>query len=205
MITVHHLRVGRSIFCVWQLEEFGLDYELKVYHRNPETRRAPPELRDIHPLGKSPVIEIDGMVMAESGAITSYLLETRDPANTLSPPRSDHQAWAIFTQWLHYTEGSAFLPLFLRLLRLTSGQESPVFDGFAVPEVKLHLTYMTDGLGDKQYILGDDLSAADFGFAYITSMAERLGELGPYPKLQDYINRIRERPAWKRAIDRAVE
>ncbi|MEL7030440.1 MAG: glutathione S-transferase, partial [Pseudomonadota bacterium] len=106
MIIMHHLRLGRSIFTVWLLEELGLDYELRVYHRNPETMRAPPELKAAHPLGKSPVIEVDGVTLSESGAITSYLIETRDTEHKLAPPKTDRQAWAEYTRWLHYPEGS---------------------------------------------------------------------------------------------------
>lgn len=101
MITLHHLRIGRSIFTVWLLEELGVDYELKVYHRDPKTMRALDDLKQIHPLGKSPVIDDDGLIVSESGAITSYLLEKFDQGNKFSPPRSDLNQWGTFTRWLH--------------------------------------------------------------------------------------------------------
>ena len=112
MLTIHHLRIGRSIFTVWLLEELELDYDLVEYHRNPETMRAPPELKDIHPLGKSPVIVDDGLVLSESGAITAYLLEKYDSQGKFTPPRSDLAAWGRYTQWLHYPEGSVLCPCY---------------------------------------------------------------------------------------------
>lgn len=205
MITVHHLRIGRPIYTVWLLEELGLDYELKIYIRDPETMRAPPSLKEAHPLGKSPVIEDGDLKLAESGAITSYLIETYDKAGRLAPPRSDRAAWATYTQWLHYPEGSAFAPLLLTLLLQRAKQPPGLIDAFARSEVALHLGYISDFLADKPFILGDALSGADFGIGYMTSLAKRLGQLDPYPKLDAYLERLRARPAFRRAVERAVE
>ncbi len=204
MLILHHLRIGRSIFTVWLLEELGLEYELKVYHRDPDTMRAPAELRDVHPLGKSPVIEVDGQVLSESGAITSYLLQTRDSANMLAPGKDDHPAWLNFTRWLHYPEGSAFLPLFLKMMQLRAGQLGPL-DAFLEPEVALHLNHINDSLGSQPYILGEQFSAADIGVGYVVSMADRLGQLESYPTLKGYIERLQARPAFQQAVERAVE
>jgi glutathione S-transferase len=205
MLTIHHLRIGRSIFTVWQLEELGLEYELKEYLRNPETMRAPPELKQAHPLGKSPVIDDDGLVLSESGAITSYLLEKYDPEGKFSPPRDDLRAWAEYMQWLHYAEGSVFTPLMLKLLALRSGEQQPLLDGFSDPEIALHFGHISGQLGDGEFILGDTISGADFGITYMISMAQSLGQLEPYPTLAAYLERNRARPAFQRALERAVE
>lgn len=205
MLTLHHLRIGRSIFTVWLVEELGLDYDLKVYHRDPQTMRAQDDLKQIHPLGKSPVIEDDGLILSESGAITSYLLEKHDKENRFAPPRSDLRAWARFTQWLHYPEGSVFTPLFLRMILLRSGQPHDTFQAFSDGEIALHFQHMTRQLGDNEFILGDHFSAADIGISYVASMAERLKALDDYPALAAYLERNRQRPAWKRAVERAVE
>ena len=205
MLTIHHLRIGRSIFTVWLLEELELDYELVEYQRHPETMRAPPELKDVHPLGKSPVIDDDGLVLSESGAITAYLLEKHDTDGKFSPPRSDLRAWAEYTQWLHYAEGSVFVPLFLKLLTLRSGEPQPLLDGFSDPELALHLGHIANKLGENPFILGENISGADFGMTYMVSMAERLGQLAPYPSLAAYLQRNQERPAYLRALERAVE
>lgn len=202
MIVVHHLVVGRSVFTVWLLEELGLDYRLQIYHRDPRTMRAPAELKQAHPLGKSPVIDDAGVVIAESGAIASYLVEKYDPEHRLAPPRSDQTAWVRFTQWLHYAEGSLFAPLLLHLLLKRANQPPGLLDQFTRGEIELHLKYLSDSLGDGDYILGASLSAADVGIGYMVSMAERLDLLGPYAKLAAYVARIRARPAFQRAWER---
>ncbi len=200
MIIVHHLVLGRSIFTVWLLEELGLDYELEIYHRHPETMRAPESLKKAHPLGKSPLIEDGGMVIAESGAIASYLLEKYDSDHRLAPPRGDLAAWVEFTQWLHYAEGSVFAPLLLTLLLKRAQQPAGLLDEFARGEVALHFGYLSDRLGDQDYILGESLSAADIGLAYMASLGQRLELLGPYPRLKAYVERARARPAFQRAL-----
>ena len=202
MIVLHHLVVGRSVFTAWLLEELALDYELKVYHRL-ETRRAPAELKEIHPLGKSPVIEVDGQVIAESGAIAEYLLERFDADHRLAPSMEDWEERARFLQWLHYPEGSAFAPMLMVLLKLSSGQSLGAFaDEWAKTETELHLDYLRDSLNDRSYILGDRFSAADVGLSYIVSLADRLQLLDPYPTLAEYLARTTNRDAFRRAWQR---
>lgn len=203
MIKLHHLRIGRSIFTVWLLEELNADYEMEVYIRN-DMGRAPPELKNAHPLGKSPVIEHDGLVLSESGAINSYLLKLYDPENKLSPSSSSLKEWATYQQWLAYSEGSVFAPLLLKMLLLRSGVDHPVIGPFSDGEIKLHFDHISEQLGDQDYILGD-FSGADFGIAYVVSMAARLGQLGEYPSLQAYWERVQQRDAWQRAVEKAVE
>ena len=205
MIRLHHLRIGRSIFTVWQLEELGIPYELIEYRRDPRTFLAPPELKLIHPLGKSPVIDDDGLIVAESSAITTYLLQKFDTGNVFAPPRSNLKEWARFTQWLHYPEGSVFTPLLVKMLLLRSQQEHAALGAYSNREVKLHLDYIANQLGNAPYILGDKFSAADFGVSYVVSLANRLGQLEPWPTLTDYLKRNQARPAWLRALERAIE
>lgn len=205
MILVHHLRIGRSVFTVWLLEELGLEYELKFYDRN-EMGRAPPELKEAHPLGKSPVIEIDGQTMAESGAIAAYLTDFYDPNNTLAPAHSDKAERLNWLQWLHYSEGSAFAPMLMKMLLMREaemgGTPSPLLGMFSESEVALQLGYMQDSLGDKPFILGDKLQAPDIGFTYIAAMADRIGVLGDYPKLKAYADRNMARPAFQTAAQK---
>lgn len=204
MITLHHLRIGRSLFTVWLLEELACDYNLKVYHRDPETMRAQADLKAVHPLGKSPVIEDDDLMLSESGAITSYLLEKFDAEHQFHPSRSDIATWAKYNQWLTYPEGSVFAPLLLKMLTLRSSDHE-VITPFADSEISLHFTHIAAQLGDNNYILGDEFSGADFGIAYVVSMAERLGQLQAYPSLQAYMQRCMARPAFLRAVEKAVE
>lgn len=203
MIKLHHLQIGRSIFTVWLLEELGAPYELEVYIRN-EMGRAPPELKNAHPLGKSPVIEDDGLVLAESGAIALYLLEKYDSENTFGPQSEDAASRAEWMQWLMYSEASAFAPMLIKLLLSRAEEKPPVFDMFAAGEVALQLGYIEERLADRDYIMGDTFQAPDFGITYIAQMAERLGELAAYPKLAAYLQRNLERPAFKRALEKAI-
>jgi glutathione S-transferase len=204
MITIHHLRIGRSIFTVWLLEELGLDYDLKDYRRDPETFRAPPELREVHPLGKSPVIVDGDQTIAESGAIAQYLLETYDTGHKLGVPPGD-AARAQFLQWLHYPEGSAFAPLLMTMLLQRAQTPDHPIAQFAAGEVALQLGFMSDSLGEGPYIMGERFTAADIGFGYIASMAGALGLLENYPLLAAYVERLTARPAFKAAKERAVE
>ena len=205
MIKLHHLRIGRSIFTVWQLEELGAEYDLEVYIRDPKTMRAPESLQAVHPLGKSPVIDDEGLILSESSAITSYLLEKFDTDNRFAPPRSEIADWAKFTQWLHYPEGSVFLPLLVKMLLMRSDQAHATFEGYSQKEIPLHFDYIANQLGDSPYILGSDFTAADFGVTYVVSLAERLGQLKSWPTLQAYLARNLARPAYVRALERAVE
>ena len=200
MIHIHHLRIGRSVFTVWLLEELGLDYEMTIYERD-RHMRAPPELKKAHPLGKSPVIEDGALKLAESGAIAVYLIDTYDTDNRLAPPRDDVVARAVWTQWLHYSEGSAFAPLLIKLL-LRGETQPALISAFADGEVSLHLGYMEDFLGDKPFLLGAQLQGPDFGATYIAHMAQRLGLLQSYPRLSAYVKRNTERAAFKRAMER---
>jgi len=202
MLTFHHLRVGRALFSLWLIEELGVDYEIKIYERN-EMRRAPPELKDVHPLGKSPVIVDDGQVIAESGAIAMHLIENYDTAGRFSPP-GDKKARAAWYQWFHYSEASAFAPLLITLL-LSREQEPkpPLFGMFAATEIKLQLDYIADSLADKRYIMGDSLSLPDFGLTFICQMAGRLKQLADYPSLEAYVDRNMALPALVRALEKS--
>jgi glutathione S-transferase len=204
MLTLHHLRIGRSIFTVWLLEELKAPYELKIYFRD-SAMRAGDDLKVIHPLGKSPVIEDDGFVLSESGAITTYLLEKFDPDHRLAPQRADLQAWARYTQWLHYAEGSVFGPLLMKMLLLREQTPSPALTAFSQKEIDLHLGHIRNQLADNEFILGDRISGADFGISYVVSLAHRIGQLKDYATLNDYIVRNKARPGFKSALARAVE
>lgn len=202
MLKLHHLRVGRSVFTVWLLEELGAPYDMEIYVRN-EMNRAPPELKNAHPLGKSPVIEDDGFVLAESGAIALYLLDKYDPENKLGPPTDDAKARAEWMQWLMYSEASAFAPLLMKLLLTRTDPKPPVFDMFSSSEVALQLGYLNERLSDREFIVGDHFTAADIGTTYIAQMAQRLGELEPYPHVAAYLSRNTSRSAFIRAMEKS--
>lgn len=205
MIVLHHLRIGRSMFAVWQLEELGIDYELKVYHRDAETFLAQDDLKAVHPLGKSPVIEDGDLLLSESSAITTYLLEKYDTQNEFAPARTDIATWAKFIQWLHYPEGSVFGPLLVRMILLRSSEAHAALDGYSKRETALHLGHIADQLGENEFILGEKFTAADFGISYVVSLARRLGQVEAYPTLEAYIDRNFARDAYLRAVEKAVE
>ena len=202
MITVHHLKIGRPIFTLWLIEELGIDYDLKIYERN-EMGRAPAELKEVHPLGKSPVIDDDGHVIAESGAIALHLIENYDPEGRFAPP-TEKNARATWNQWFHYSEASGFAPLLITmLLSREQDPKPPLISMFAAGEVKLQLDYIAASLGDKPYILGDTMTLPDIGLSYICMMAERLGQLGGHPTLKAYLDRNTASPAFQRALEKA--
>ena len=134
--------------------------------------RAQADLKEAHPLGKSPVIEDGGIKLSESGAIASYLIDNYDKDHNLAPETTDRVARAVYTQWLHYTEGSAFLPLLVKLVLMREQEPKPaIFSRFAAAEIPMHLSYIQDFLGDKQFLLGDRLQGPDFGMAYILQLS----------------------------------
>jgi len=203
MITLHHLRIGRSIWTVFLLEELGVDYGLKIYERNPKTNRAQDDLKAATPLGKSPVIEDGGITLLESGAITAYLIDTYDRNNKLAPPRSQKAARAEWTQWLHYGEGSFFGPLLMKMVLVRSKSDAPAMHGYADVEIKLQLDYLSEQLGDNDYLMGSEIQGPDFGLGSPLSLAKNLGLLGHYPALVAYLERMQARPAFKSAMEKA--
>jgi len=205
MIKLHHLRIGRSLFTVWLFEEAGVDYELEVYLRDPDTMRSQADLKAVHPLGKSPVIEDGNLMLTESGVITNNVLEKYDTDHELHPNKTDLNQWAIYSQWVAYSEGSVFAPLLLKMLTLRSGIDHPIISPFSDAEIALHYGHISNQLGSNDYILGNEFSGADFGICYVVSMGERLGQLEAYPKLQAYMQRCMSRPAFQRAVEKAVE
>lgn len=204
MITLHHLRIGRSIFTLWLLEEIGCDFDVKTYLRD-ENFRAQADLKAVHPLGKSPVIEDGDLLLSESGAITNYLLTKYDTDHRMHPSQDNLAQWARYQQWLAYPEGSVFAPLLVKMMTLRSGVEHPVLSPFSMAEIALHFNHIADQLGDNDFILGDSFSGADIGITYMISMGERLGLMADYPSLTAYVKRNCARPAFLAAIEKGVE
>jgi len=215
MITVHHLDHSRSTRVLWLLEELQLPYELKRYRRDPKTLLAPPELKAVHPLGKSPVITDDGLTLAESGAILEYLLERYGDGRLA--PASGTPEHRRFRQWMHYAEGSAMPPLLLKLVfdRVASGP-MPFFirpvaraiakgahTAFIGPQLEAHLDYMESELGKSAWFAGEDFSAADIQMSFpIEAARSRAGLDERRPRLMDFLQRIHLRPAYQRAVER---
>lgn len=218
MIIVHHLNNSRSQRILWLLEELGLPYELKHYQRDPKTMLAPPELRAVHPLGKSPVITDGELTLAESGAIVEYLAD-RYGAGTLIPAHGTPERLRC-NYWLHYAEGSAMPPLLLKLVfrrvettpmpffvkPIAKGIARKVQHSFVDPQLKLHLDYLEGELGKSEWFGGDHFSVADIQLSFpLEAFAARGGLDAGYPRLSAFLARIHARPAWQRALQQGGE
>jgi glutathione S-transferase len=217
MIVVHHLNNSRSQRILWLLEELGLDYEIKKYQRDPKTMLAPPELRAVHPLGKSPVIQDGDVVVAESGAIIEYLLDRYDKADAPLLPAAGTPERRLFTYFLHYAEGSAMPPLLLKLVfdrvattpapffvrLIARGIADKVRNTFVLPQIRQHLAFLEGELDQRAWFAGAAFSAADVQMSFpLEAAAQRGGLDGQYPKLVAFLAHIHARPAYVRALAR---
>ncbi len=200
MIKIHHLNNSRSQRILWQLEEMGLEYEIVLYARDPETSLAPDSLKEVHPLGKSPVMEDGSVKIAESGAIVDYLIRTYGGGHYMPAP--DSADYNRYVEWLHYAEGSAMLPLLLMLYVSRLGEAGAPLHPRIQSEIANHLGYVALGLGDKNYFMGDELTGADFQMIFVLEAANVRGGLKQFPNLAAYLERIQARDAYKRAVER---
>jgi glutathione S-transferase len=200
MIKVHHLENSRSQRILWLLEELGLPYEVVHYERDPKTMLAPPALKRVHPLGKSPVIEDEGRVIAETGAIVEYLVEKAD--GRLGPP-ANRDAILRYRQFLHYAEGSMMPPLLAllvinRLGLLGKPAKKPLLAMF-----RQHLDYLEAQLGARAWFAGDEFTAADVMMSFPLEAARQRAGLGAaHPNILDWLERIHARPAYAEALRR---
>jgi glutathione S-transferase len=200
MIRVHHLNNSRSQRVLWLLEELGKPYEIVRYERNKKTMLAPRELRRVHPLGKSPIIEDDGKKFAETGLIVEYLVERY--GRHLAPPRDSDLYWR-HKYWLHYAEGSAMPPLLLKLIIDRLGFLALPARGFVQSQLKLHLDFLEAELGAGPWFLGEHFSAADIILSFpLEAATARAGLDATRPRLNDFLNRIHARPTCRRAVEK---
>jgi glutathione S-transferase len=214
MVIVHHLEDSRSQRVLWLLEELGADYEVKRYNRDPETSLAPPELYDIHPLGKSPVITDGDVTVAETGAIFEYLIETYVQDARLKP-EAGSQAARDFTYWLHYAEGSAMTNLLLKLVFSRLPERAPRLmrplvkqisgraeTGFIDPRIQEHVAWWETSLARSGYFVGDALSGADIMMSFPLEAAATRADLSSCPNIAGFLKRVHARPAYQAALER---
>ena len=202
MIVVHHLNNSRSQRILWLLEELGIDYEVKRYERDSSTMLAPAALKEVHPLGKSPVITDEGQTLAESGAITDYLAE-RYGDGKLAPPSGTPDKLR-YNYWLHYSEGSAMPLLVMKLLLDNFGLgDSSVASQFVTPQIKLHFDYLESELSKNEWFVGEEFTAADIQMSFpVEAVEAQAGLDASRPKLKAFLERIHTRPAYQRALER---
>ena len=200
MIIVHHLNDSRSQRILWLLEELGVPYEIKRYQRDSQTRLAPPELKAIHPLGKSPVISDDGRVIIESGAIIDYLIRHHGGGRLQPDPASP--AYDDYVQWLHFAEGSAMLPMLLKLYVARLGDAAAPLSPRIESEIANHLGYMDQSLAGRDFLLGNDLTGADIQLSFVGEIAGTRANRAAYPNVDAWVRRFQARPAYKAAVIR---
>ena len=215
MIVVHHLNNSRSQRVLWMLEELGVAYEVRRYQRDAASMLAPPELRAVHPLGKSPVIEDGGATLAESGAILEYLAQ-RYGEGRLAPAAGTPERLR-YTYWMHFAEGSAMPPLLMQLIfNRIEKAPMPFFvrpvaraiaqrarRSFVQPNIERILDFMEGELAQREWFAGQAFSAADIQMSFPLEAARARGGLdAKRPRLMAFLERIHARPAYRRAIDR---
>ncbi|MGM4902539.1 glutathione S-transferase family protein [Tardiphaga sp. 866_E4_N2_1] len=213
MLTVHHLNNSRSQRVLWLLEELGTPYEIIRYNRQPNML-APPELRAIHPLGKSPVITDNGNTIAESGAIVEYLVKTYGDGRLIPPDNTPERL--RFTYWLHYAEGSAMPPLLLKLIFLMLPKRAPllmrpVVNAIAAkalntlvdPQLKQHMAFWEGELSKSEWFAGHEFTAADIQMSFpLEAASARAGLEQGHPKAMAWLAKIHARPAYQRALEK---
>jgi glutathione S-transferase len=200
MIVVHHLNNSRSQRILWLLEELGLPYEIKRYQRNAKTRLAPPELKAVSPLGKSPVITDGDRRVIESGAVIDYLIRRHGGGRLQPDPASE--AYDEYVQWLHYAEGSAMLPLMLHLYVSRLGEAGAPLVPRIESELANHLGYIDASLQGRGYLVGDGLTGADVQMSFVAELAGMFGKRAAYPNVEAWIQRLHGRSAYKAALER---
>lgn len=211
MITVHHLNNSRSQRVLWLLEELGAIYEVRRYERDGKTMMAPRALKEIHPLGKSPVITENGTTIAETGAIIDYLLETHGDGRFIPKPGTPERL--RYTYWMHYAEGSAMTPLLLKLVfngiaantpGLMRGLVKAVMQAaeqrVADPQITLHVNYWDEELSKSRWFAGEEFSAADIMMSFPLEAAASRAGARSRPMIASFLDRIHARPAYVAAL-----
>jgi glutathione S-transferase len=200
MIVVHHLNDSRSQRVLWLLEELELPYEIKFYQRDAQTRLAPPELKAVHPLGKSPVLEDGPLKIAESGAIIESLIRRHGKGRLM--PAAEGVDLEAYHEWLHYAEGSAMLPLMLKLYVGRLGDGGKPLEPRIESELANHLGYVEQSLSGKDYLVGNELTGADIQMSFVGEVAGQRGNRERFPNMDAWVRRFHARPAYRRALER---
>lgn len=199
MIRLHHLNQSRSLRILWLLEELGQPYEVVSYQRDAKTRLAPDRLKQVHPLGKSPVIELDGQVIAESGAITELLIERFAPERLRPAP--DSAAYADYLSWIHFAESSLMLPLLLDMFTQKMGaNDNETLNRYIAAEKHKVLSYLDDAVTDKLYIVNNQLSGADIMLSFDLIMLAKDKALEQYPNVKQYALQLAKLDSYQRTM-----
>lgn len=199
MIRLHHLNQSRSLRILWLLEELGVPYEIVSHQRDAKTHLAPDSLKAVHPLGKSPVIEMDGKIYAESGAITELLIERFAPERLR--PATNSLDYGYYLQWINFAESSLMLPLLLELFTKKAGiVDNEFLEGYISQEKHKLLSYLDDEVANKSFIVGYKLSGADFMLSFDLIMLAKRDELEDYPHIKQYALQLTSLDSYQRAM-----
>lgn len=197
MITLHHLNKSRSKRIIWLLEELNVEYKITPYQRDSVTFLAPPELKSIHPLGKSPVIEDDDLIVTESGAITEYLID-KYADGKLAPPRGTKEH-VEYLQWMHFAESSGILPPLLKIFVMKDGCETNFLADYADAELAKIAEYLNSSLQDKRYLVADTLTGADIMISFVVEALQNFGLIQQYSNIEAYAEQLASHPAFNKA------
>ena len=197
MIKLHHLNRSRSLRILWLLEELGLDYEVIRYERDKKTNLAPPELLALHPLGKSPVIEMDGRLISESAAIVEAI-SAKHGQHLI--PANDHEAYITHMELMHFAEGSVMTPILLNLYTSKLGSAAARLQPRIQSELSNHFTYMEKTLRPSGHWVIDELSAADIMLSFPATIVLRYGMVEQFPRIVAFVKWMQQRPAFQAAI-----
>ena len=200
MITIHHLNDSRSQRVLWLLEELGVPYVIAHYQRDATTRLAPPELKAVHPLGKSPVMTDEHATIIESGAIIDHIVRRHGEGRLA--PSSDSADYDAYVQWMHYAEGSAMLPLLLKMYVARLGEAGAPLAPRIDSEIANHLGYVEASLAGREWLVGDDLTAADIQMSFVGEVAGAYGLRAHYPAIDAWVKRFQVRDAYRCALDK---
>lgn len=199
MIRLHHLNQSRSLRILWLLEELGVPYEIITHQRDADTHLAPDSLKAVHPLGKSPVIEMDGQIYAESGAITELLIERFAPERLR--PATDSSDYGYYLQWIDFAESSLMLPLMLELFTKKAGIDDNEFlNGYIDTEKTRLFEYLDASVEGKSFIVGDKLSGADFMLSFDLIILAKRQKLDAYPHIKQYAEQLASIDSYQRAM-----
>lgn len=200
-IILHHLNASRSFRILWLLEEINQPYELKSYFRDKTTNLAPQELKNIHPLGKSPVIELNGKVIVESGAIVEILIEKFAPQLM---PAKDSDSYLDYLQWVHFSESSAMVPYLLNIfnsIELKNGTQLKFLDQYARTELDKVFSYLDQQLVGKKFLVGDCLTGADFMIGFVVyGLINSLNIRSKYLNIEQYVKSLENLESWQKAM-----
>jgi glutathione S-transferase len=199
-LIVHHLNNSRSQRILWLLEELGVPYEIKHHQRDAVTNLAPPELLAIHPLGKSPMIDDDGRLIYESGAIVEYLCERHGGAAFVPPRGSDDHIRHL--ELMHFAEGSAMTPILLALYVSRLGDAAAPLMPRITEQLNSHFSFMESQVSASGHFIGDTLSAADIMLSFPAEVAIAQGRGAALPKLAAFVKAIQARPAYRRGLEK---